>query len=148
MNDRHLEQAVLAAAIVIMFGLSLWLQINFLKPKLHQTTPVISHEPDYEIHGFTATGRDINGVAYVLVGKTLKHFPDNSSTPGSELEGLRLDQYDQNNLVRTTFSDSGRMSEDGTKILLWGNVRVTQETTGNAPGGSVTSADRMTIKLR
>jgi len=148
MADRHLEQAVLVAAIVVMFGLSLWLQINFLKPKLHQTTPVISHEPDYKIHGFTATGHDINGVAYVLVGKTLQHFPDNSSRPGSLLEDLRLDQYDQNNLVRTTSSDSGRMSEDGTKILLWGNVQVTQETTGTAPGGSVTSADRMTIKLR
>ena len=76
MADRHLEQAVLVAAIVIMFGLSLWLQMNFLKPKLHQSTSVISHEPDYYIHGFTATGRDTNGIAYVLVGKNLKHFPD------------------------------------------------------------------------
>ena len=117
MADRHLEQAVLFAAIMIMFGLSLWLQMNFLKPESHQNTPVISQEPDYYIHGFTATGRDSNGIAYVLVGKNLKHFPDNSSTPGSLLEDIRLDQYDQNNLVRTTFSDSGRMSEDGTKIL-------------------------------
>ena len=148
MADRHLEQAVLVGAIAVMFGLSLWLQMNFLKPKLLQNTPIISQEPDYYIHKFTATGRDSNGIAYVLVGKNLKHFPDNSSTPGSLLEDPRLDQYDQNNLVRTTFSDSGRMSEDGTKILLWGNVRVTQETTGMAPGGSVTSADRMTIKLR
>ena len=147
MTDRHLEQAVLVAAIVIMFGLSLWLQMNFLKPKLHQTTPVISHEPDYEIHGFTATGRDINGVAYVLVGRNLKHFPDNSSTPGSLLEDLRLDQYEQNNLVRTTTSDSGWMYEDGTKILLQGNVQVTQGETDTAID-SVTSADRMTIKLR
>tara|TARA_B100001123_G_scaffold324291_1_gene364223 strand:- start:75 stop:518 length:444 start_codon:yes stop_codon:yes gene_type:complete len=147
MADRHLEQAVLAAAIVIMFGLSLWLQINFLKPTLHQSTPVISHEPDYYIHGFTATGRDTNGVAYVLVGKTLKHFPDNSSTPGSLLEDLRLDQYDQNNLVRTTTSDSGWMYEDDTKILLQGNVQVTQGAT-NTTVDSVTSVDRMTIKLR
>ena len=147
MTDRHLEQAVLVAAIVIMFGLSLWLQMNFLKPKLHQTTPVISHEPDYEIHGFTATGRDINGVAYVLVGKNLKHFPDNSSTPGSLLEDLRLDQYDQNKLLRTTTSDSGWIYEDGTKILLQGNVQVTQGATDTAVD-SMTSADRMTIKLR
>ena len=147
MTDRHLEQAVLVAAIVVMFGLSLWLQMNFLNPKLHQNTPVISHEPDYYIHGFTATGRDTNGVAYVLVGKNLKHFPDNSSTPGSLLEDLRLDQYDQNNLVRTTTSDSGWMYEDGTKILLEGNVQVTQGTTDTAVD-SVTSTDRMTIKLR
>ena len=147
MADRHLERVVLVAAIVVMLGLSLWLQMNFLKPKLHQTTPVISHEPDYEIHGFTATGRDINGVAYVLVGKNLKHFPDNSSTPGSLLEDLRLDQYDQTNLVRTTTSDSGWMYEDGTKILLQGNVQVTQGTTDTTVD-NVTSADRMTIKLR
>ena len=147
MADRHLEQAVLVAAIAVMIGLSLWLQINFLKPKLHQTTPVISHEPDYYMHKFTATGRDTNGIAYVLVGKNLKHFPDNSSTPGSLLEDLRLDQYDQNNLVRTTSSDSGWIYEDGTKILLQGNVQVTQGATDTAVG-SVTSTDRMTIKLR
>ena len=147
MADRHLEQAVLVAAIVVMFGLSLWLQMNFLQPKLHQIKPVISHEPDYYIHGFTATGRDANGIAYVLVGKNLKHFPDNSSTPGSLLEDLRLDQYDQNNLVRTTSSDSGWIYEDGTKILLQGNVQVTQGATDTAVG-SVTSTDRMTIKLR
>lgn len=147
MADRHLEQAVLVAAIVVMIGLSLWLQANFFKPKLHQNTPTISHEPDYYMHKFTATGRDTNGIAYVLVGKNLKHFPDNSSTPGSLLEDLRLDQYDQNNLVRTTSSDSGWIYEDGTKILLQGNVQVTQGATDTAVG-SVTSTDRMTIKLR
>ena len=147
MADRHLEQAVLVAAIVVMIGLSLWLQVNLLKPKLHQNTPTVSHEPDYYMHKFTATGRDTNGIAYVLVGKNLKHFPDNSSTPGSLLEDLRLDQYDQNNLVRTTSSDSGWIYEDGTKILLQGNVQVTQGATDTAVG-SVTSTDRMTIKLR
>ncbi len=147
MTDRHLEQAVLVAAIMIMLGLSLWLQMNFLKPKLLQNTPVISHEPDYYIHKFSATGRDTNGIAYVLVAKNLTHFPDNSSTPGSLLEHLRLDQYDQNNLVRTTSSESGWMYEDGTKILLQGNVQVTQDATDTAIG-NVTSTDRMTIKLR
>ena len=147
MTDRPLEQSVLVAAIVVMFGLSLWLQLNFLTPKLLQNSPIISHKPDYYIHRFTATGRDANGIAYVLVGKHLKHFPDNSSTPGSLLEDLRLDQYDQNNLVRTTSSDSGWIYEDGTKILLQGNVQVTQGATDTAVG-SVTSTDRMTIKLR
>ena len=147
MADRHLEQAVLVAAIVVMFGLSLWLQMNFLKPKLLQNAPIISQEPDYYIHKFTATGRDTNGIAYVLVGTNLTHFPNNSSTPGSLLEGLRLDQYDQNNLVRTTSSDSGWMYEDGAKILLQGNVRITQSATDSAEA-SVTSADRMTVKLR
>ena len=147
MADRHLEQAVLVAAIVVMIGLSLWLQVNFLKPKLHQNTPTISHEPDYYMHKFTATGRDTNGIAYVLVGKNLKHFPDNSSTPGSELEDPRLNQYDQNNLVQTTSSDSGWIYEDGTKILLQGNVQVSQSATDTAVA-SVTSVDRMTIKLR
>ena len=147
MADRHLEKAVLVTAIVVMLGLSLWLQMNFLKPKLHQNTPVISHEPDYYINGFKATGRDTNGIAYVLVGKNLKHFPDNSSTPGSLLEDPRLNQYDQNNLVRTTTSDTGRIYEEGTKILLQGNVQVTQGATDTAVE-SVTSADTMPINLR
>ena len=144
MADRHLEQAVLVAAIVVMFGLSLWLQMHFLKPKLHQNAPTISHEPDYYIDKFTATGRDSNGVAYVLEAKHLEHFPDDNT---SELDKPKLRQYNEGELSRTTSSDYGKLLEDGTKILLQGNVRVTQGATDTAVD-SVTSADTMTINLR
>lgn len=144
MADRHLEQAVLVATIAVMFGLSLWLQMNFIKPTLPQIETVISHEPDYYIHKFTATGRDANGIAYVLEAKRLAHFPDDNT---ALLDEPRLVQYEQDTSSRTTSSDSGLVYENGTKILLQGNVRVTQGATDMAVG-SVTSADRMTIKLR
>ena len=144
MAGRHLEQAVLVATIAVMFGLSLWLQMNFLKPTLPQIETVISHEPDYYIHKFTATGRDANGIAYVLEAKRLAHFPDDNT---ALLDEPRLVQYEQDTSSRTTSSDSGLVYENGTKILLQGNVQVTQGATDTAVG-SVTSADRMTIKLR
>ena len=144
MAGRHLEQAVLVATIAVMFGLSLWLQMNFLKPILPQSGTVISHEPDYYIHKFTATGRDANGIAYVLEAKRLAHFPDDNT---ALLDEPRLVQYEQDTSSRTTSSDSGLVYENGTKILLQGNVQVTQGATDTAVG-SVTSADRMTIKLR
>ena len=144
MAVRHLEQAVLVATIAVMFGLSLWLQMNFLKPTLPQIETVISHEPDYYIHKFTATGRDANGIAYVLEAKRLAHFPDDNT---ALLDEPRLVQYEQDTSSRTTSSDSGLVYENGTKILLQGNVQVTQGATDTAVG-SVTSADRMTIKLR
>ena len=144
MTDRHLEQAVLVAAIVIMFGLSLWLQMNFLKPKLLRNTPIVSHEPDYYIDKFTATGRDSNGVVYVLEAQRLEHFPDDNT---SELDKPKLRQYNEGELSRTTSSDYGTLLEDGTKILLQGNVQVTQGATETTVG-NVTSADRMTIKLQ
>ena len=144
MADRHLEQAVLVAAIVVMFGLSLWLQMYFLNPKLLQNAPIVSHEPDYYIHKFTTTGRDTNGIAYVLEAKRLAHFPDDNT---ALLDEPRLVQYDEDKSARTTFSDSGLVYENGTKILLQGNVQVTQGATDTAVG-SVTSTDRMTIKLR
>ena len=144
MADRHLEQAVLVATIAVMFGLSLWLQMYFLNPKLLQNAPIVSHEPDYYIHKFTTTGRDTNGIAYVLEAKRLAHFPDDNT---ALLDEPRLVQYDEDKSARTTFSDSGLVYENGTKILLQGNVQVTQGATDKAVG-SVTSADRMTIKLR
>lgn len=144
MAGRHLEQAVLVVTIAVMFGLSLWLQMNFLKPTLPQNGTVISHEPDYYIHKFTATGRDANGIAYVLEAKRLAHFPDDNT---ALLDEPRLVQYGQDKSSRTTSSDSGLVYENGTKILLQGNVQVTQGATDTAVG-SVTSADRMTIKLR
>jgi lipopolysaccharide export system protein LptC len=118
--------------------------MQFLKPKLLQNAPIVSHEPDYYIHKFTATGRDANGIAYVLEAKRLAHFPDDNT---ALLDEPRLVQYEQDKSSRTTSSDSGLVYEDGTKILLQGNVQVTQGTTDTAVG-SVTSADRMTIKLR
>jgi lipopolysaccharide export system protein LptC len=144
MAGRHLEQAVLVVTIAVMFGLSLWLQMNFLKPTLPQNGTVISHEPDYYIHKFTATGRDANGIAYVLEAKRLAHFPDDNT---ALLDEPRLVQYGQDKSSRTTSSDSGLVYENGTKILLQGNVQVSQGATDTAVG-SVTSADRMTIKLR
>ena len=63
------------------------------------------------------------------------------------LDEPRLVQYEQDTSSRTTSSDSGLVYENGTKILLQGNVQVTQGATDTAVG-SVTSADRMTIKLR
>jgi len=144
MAGRHLEQAVLVVTIAVMFGLSLWLQMNFLKPTLPQNGTVISHEPDYYIHKFTATGRDANGIAYVLEAKRLAHFPDDNT---ALLDEPRLVQYEQDTSSRTTSSDSGLVYENGTKILLQGNVQVSQGATDTAVG-SVTSADRMTIKLR
>jgi len=144
MAGRHLEQAVLVVTIAVMFGLSLWLQMNFLKPTLPQNGTVISHEPDYYIHKFTATGRDANGIAYVLEAKRLAHFPDDNT---ALLDEPRLVQYEQDTSSRTTSSDSGLVYENGTRILLQGNVQVSQGATDTAVG-SVTSADRMTIKLR
>jgi len=129
MADRHLEQAVLVATIAVMFGLSLWLQMNFLKPTLPQNGTVISHEPDYYIHKFTATGRDANGIAYVLEAKRLAHFPDDNT---ALLDEPRLVQYEQDTSSRTTSSDSGLVYENGTKILLQGNVQVTQGATDTA----------------
>ena len=116
----------------------------FFNPKLLQNAPIVSHEPDYYIHKFTTTGRDTNGIAYVLEAKRLAHFPDDNT---ALLDEPRLVQYDEDKSARTTFSDSGLVYENGTKILLQGNVQVTQGATDKAVG-SVTSADRMTIKLR
>ena len=144
MADRYLEQAVLVTAIVVMIGLSLWLQANFFKPKLHQNPPTISHEPDYYIDIFTATGHDSNGVAYVLEAKRLEHFPDDNT---SELDKPKLRQYNEGELSRTTSSDYGKLLEDGITIELKGNVQVTQGATDTAVD-SVTSADTMTINLR
>ena len=91
MADRHLEQAVLVAAIAVMIGLSLWLQVNFLKPKLHQTTPVISHEPDYYIESMVRTTTGISGeVKNILRAELVEHFPDDDST---ELASPHLEIY-------------------------------------------------------
>ena len=143
MKERNLERFVLLGIMLALIGLGTWLQQSFLNTDKPVTSPTASHEPDYSIHNFTATGRDAEGVVYVLEADRLVHFPDDNT---ALIDNPHLTQYQDGKDFRHTYSDSGWVSSDGTEVLLTGNVKVVQGRTADDPG-SVTRAERMTVKL-
>ncbi|MEC9330007.1 MAG: LPS export ABC transporter periplasmic protein LptC [Pseudomonadota bacterium] len=144
MKERNLERAVLLGVMLALIGLGTWLQQTFLNTDKPLAPPVASHEPDYSILNFTATGRDAKGVVYVLEGDRLVHFPDDNT---ALIDNPHLVQYQDGKDFRHTYSDSGWVSSDGTEVLLTGHVRVVQGRTADDPG-SVTTTERMKVKLK
>ena len=144
MKERNLERFVLLGIMLALIGLGTWLQQSFLDTANPVPAPTASHEPDYSIHNFTATGRDSEGVVYVLEADRLVHFPDDNT---ALIDNPHLIQFQDGKDFRHTYSDSGWVSSDGTEVLLTGNVRVVQGRTADDPG-SVTRTERMKVKLK
>ncbi len=141
--QRYLERAVLLGVLGAMAGLGIWLQVSLLEPATDKPAPVPSHEPDYYVQQFTATGRDEVGVIYVLKAHRLVHFPDDNT---SLLDNPQLVQYRAGKPIRQTTSDSGWLSGDGKEVQLKGHVEVTQYRREGDPG-SVTRTERLTVQL-
>ena len=140
---RYLERLVLLGVLGTMAALGIWMQVSLLEPPVVKPALSSTHEPDYYIQQFTATGRDEAGVIYVLKAERLVHFPDDNT---SLLDAPRLVQYQGDQPSRHTTSESGWLSGDGKDVLLTGNVEVTQNPSGEDPG-SVTRTERLTVRL-
>ena len=139
----QLERLVLVGVLGIMAGLGIWMQVTLLEPAENKTAAPRTNEPDYYIQNFTATGRDEAGGIYVLKAERLAHYPiDNTAL----LDKPHLVQYQEGKPARQTTSESGWMSGDGSKVLLTGNVEVTQFRTDEDPG-SVTRTQRLSVRL-
>ena len=55
---RYLERMVLLGVLGTMAALGIWLQVSLLEPPAVKPALSSTHEPDYIIQSFTATGRD------------------------------------------------------------------------------------------
>ena len=139
----HIERLVLLGVLGVMAGLGIWMQVSLLEPAETKTVAPLSNEADYWIQNFTATGRDEEGDIYVLKARRLAHYPSDNR---SLLDWPDLVQYQEGRATRHITSESGWMAGDGSKVLLTGNVEVTQFRSGEDPG-SVTRTKRLTVRL-
>jgi LPS export ABC transporter protein LptC len=105
---------VLLGVLGTMAALGIWLQVSLLEPPAVKPALSSTHEPDYYIQEFTATGRDEAGVIYVLKAERLVHFPDDNT---SLLDAPHLVQYQGDQPLRHTTSESGWLSGDGKDVL-------------------------------
>lgn len=139
----QVTKIAIALALVLFLGLFWWLPDALVDPamKLTGTRP---DEPDYWVRNFSITAMGDNGTPrYILRAASLTHYPGNEST---RLERPQLLQYDEHNTPIVTVADAGRVSPDGKKLVMTGNVKIIRGRDRGSVGGEVAS-NEITVTL-
>ena len=121
MQTAFLERLSLVSIIALLIGLGLWMQLGLLTTRNSSESTADRHQPDYYIKDFVARGRDGLGTSYVMRGAHLEHFLDDSTV---EIREPCLLLFEKGVSPRLVFADKGKVVENGTVIVLHGNVEV------------------------
>ena len=128
MQTAFLERLVLVSVVAVLIGLGLWMQLGLLTEGNSSDSAAVRHQPDYYVKNFLARGRDGLGTSYVLRGAYLEHFLDDSTV---DIKEPCLLLFEKGVSPRLVFADTGRIIENGTMIVLNGNVEVRERLPAN-----------------
>ena len=128
MQTAFLERLVLVSVVAVLIGLGLWMQLGLLTEGNPSDSAAVRHQPDYYVKNFLARGRDGLGTSYVLRGAYLEHFMDDSTV---DIKEPCLLLFEKGVSPRLVFADTGEVIENGTMIVLHGNVEVQERLPAN-----------------
>ena len=140
---QSLEKMTVAFTLLALVGLSLWLDATFDPYNAPRAATTQPKGEDYYIEGVRISGRDENGIRFVL---TAQRQHRNAENEPAILERPRLTQFDEQHGERQTIAEHGEIKADGSVLTLTGNVRIVQEKTTDQPN-TVTDTNRLTIRL-
>ncbi len=133
----RLHYLISFVAILLLAAYGNWL-LNTFKPDVFTRDQAARHDPDYYLEGVSATVIDAAGKPrYQLQAQRVEHFPDNNeiSLEAPQLEMIRED--DSRWFIR---SETGTILENGDRILLHGEVILTQR--GREPASQIKMVTR------
>ena len=128
MKTVSLERFILVSVVALLIGLGLWMQLGLLAERHPSDRASVRHQPDYYIKNFVARGRDGLGTSYVLRGARFEHFLDDSTV---DITNPCLLLFEKGTSPRLIFADTGKIIENGTMIVLNGNVEVRERLPAN-----------------
>ena len=140
---QSLENIAVAFTLLALVGLSLWLEATFDPSNVPREATTQPKGEDYYIEGVRISGRDDNGIRFLL---TAQRQHRNAENQPAILERPRLTQFDEQHGERTTTAERGEIKADGSMLTLSGNVRIVQEKSTDRPN-TVTDTNRLTIRL-
>ena len=138
-----LEKITVAFTLLVLVGLSLWLDATLDPSNVPGEATTQSKGEDYYIEGVRISGRDENGIRFLLTAQ--RQHRDAENDPAI-LERPQLTQFDEQHGERKTTAEYGEIKADGSELTLTGNVRIVQKQTTDRPN-SVTDTNRLTIRL-
>ena len=140
---QSLEKITVAFTLLALVGLSLWLDATFDPSNTPSEATTQPKGEDYYIEGVRISGRDDNGIRFLL---TAQRQHRNAENQPAILERPRLTQFDGQHGERQTLAEHGEIKADGSMLTLTGNVRIVQEKSTDRPN-TVTDTNRLTIRL-
>ena len=140
---QSLEKITVAFTLLALVGLSLWLDATFDPSNAPGEATTQPKGEDYYIEGVRISGRDENGIRFLLTAQRQHRKAENDP---AILERPRLTQFDEQHGDRKTSAEHGEIKADGSVLTLTGNVRIVQEKTTDQPN-TVTDTNRLTIRL-
>jgi len=138
-----LDKITVAFTLLALVGLSLLLDATFDPSNAPRETTTQPKGEDYFIEGMRTSGRDENGIRFLL---TAQRQHRNAENEPAILTRPRLTQFDELHGGRETLAEHGEIKADGSVLTLTGNVRIVQEKTTDRPN-TVTDTNRLTIRL-
>ena len=140
---QSLEKIIVAFTLLALVGLSLWLDATFNPSHTPSEATTQPKGEDYYIEGVRISGRDDNGIRFLLTAQRQHRHAENQP---AILERPRLTQFDEQHGERQTLAEHGEIKADGSMLTLSGNVRIVQEKSTDRPN-TVTDTNRLTIRL-
>ena len=128
MRMASLERLILVSVVALLIGLGYWMQHGLQIERHPYDSATVRHQLDYYVKNFVARGRDGLGTSYVLRGAHFEHFLDDSTIDIKEPCFL---MFETGVSPRLVVADSGRVIENGTMIVLHGNVEVRERLPAN-----------------
>ena len=121
MQMASLERLILVSVVALLIGLGYWMQHGLQIERHTNDSATVRHQLDYYVKNFVARGWDGLGTSYVLRSAYLEHFPDDGTV---NIKRPCLLLFEKGVSPRLVFADTGRVIENGTVIVLHGNVEV------------------------
>ena len=140
---QSLEKIIVAFTLLALVGLSLWLDATFNPSNTPSEATTQPKGEDYYIEGVRISGRDDNGIRFLLPAQRQHRNAENQP---AFLARPRLTQFDEHHGERQILAEHGEIKADGSMLTLSGNVRIVQEKSTDRPN-TVTDTNRLTIRL-
>jgi lipopolysaccharide export system protein LptC len=111
--------------MALLAGLTWWLVQQTPEPEPERGPQTATHDPDYEMHGFSVQHYQRTGPARgVIEGAVVRHFPD---TDTLEIDGLRMHWRDDAGHLLSAQAARARAQGDGSEVRLMGGATVVRD---------------------
>jgi len=159
------DRILLLLFLALLIGLGVWIQRWLTTEGVTSKISGNQHQSDYFVKNFVVRGNEVSGVAYILMGDHLEHFPNDQII---EIKRPCLLLPRQDDAPQLIFGEEGRVIQNGAIVVLRGNVKVLEKLpenitesvyfssrllsqlcfSSNAPEGSWTRTDELQLRLK
>ena len=124
MRAVRIDLNTILLVVVLVIGVGFWLRLGLTNKETKTNITANSGRPDYFIKNFVSSGREAGGDAYILIGDYLEYFSSGGIVDIKKPCLLISQQEDSPQLI---FGDEGVVIDNGTTIILRGNIQILEE---------------------